>query len=44
MSLLRAIAEWGLKYELTDEQRSDPRVIEGRALFDVPEPLQPAEA
>ena len=33
--VLRAIAEWGYKYELDDEKRARPRVLQGLAVLGI---------
>ena len=39
--VLRAIAEWGYKYELDDEKRVHPRVLQGLAALGIkPKPIQ----
>ena len=35
VSVIRAIAEWGLKYELDDEQSAQPRVRENMAILGI---------
>ena len=43
--VLRAIAEWGYKYELDDEKRARPRVLQGIAAVGAKyEPIEPTRA
>ena len=43
--VLRAIAEWGYKYELDDEKRARPRVLQGMAAVGAKyEPIEPTRA
>ena len=35
VSVMRAIAEWGLKHELDDEQRANPRLRENMAILGI---------
>ena len=43
--VLRAIAEWGYKYELDDEKRARPRVLHGMTVLDAKyEPIEPTPA
>ena len=43
--VLRAIAEWGYKYELDDEKRARPRVLQGMAILGIkPESIEPTPA
>ena len=44
-SVLRAMAEWGYKYELDDEKRTRPRVLQGMAIVGAKyEPSEPSPA
>ncbi len=43
--VLRAIAEWGYKYELDDEKRTRPRVLHGLTVLGIkPESIEPTRA
>ena len=43
--VLRAIAEWGYKYELDDEKRARPRVLHGLNVLGIkPESIEPTRA
>ncbi len=43
--VLRAIAEWGIEYELNDEQRANPRVLQGMAMLGIkPQSIEPTPA
>ena len=43
--VLRAMAEWGYKYELDDEKRAHPRVLRGLTVLGIkPESIEPTRA
>lgn len=43
--VLRAMAEWGYKYELDDEKRAHPRVLRGLTVLGIkPDSIEPTRA